>query len=81
MFEEIYRLCNEKDYFTCGSSSQYNKMFDMARKGKPAHDIALAIWLCSENKDLDVIEHEINAIYEKIHGKDVKQSLPDNVIV
>lgn len=80
MFEKIYRLCNEKEYFTCGSSTQYNLMFDMARERKPAHDIALVIWICSDNADLSVIEQEINEIYKEVCGNSEIQSLPDDVI-
>ena len=25
----IYNLCNKKQYFTCGSVSQYDRMFEM----------------------------------------------------
>lgn len=59
MVGKLYRLCNERNYFTCGTSEQYSKMFELAENGATAHDIALVIWLCSDNKDLQVIESEV----------------------
>lgn len=63
---KIYRLCNDKGYFTCGSGTQFHKMFDMAENGASAHDVALAIWICSDNKELDVIEAEIKEIFSEV---------------
>lgn len=65
MFEDLYNLCNEKRYFTCGSSAQYQKMFDMAEQGANHHDIALVIWICSDNKEFEVIEKEVREIFNK----------------
>ena len=48
---DVYRLCNVNDWFTCGTVSQYNKMFDMVRENRPIHDIALVIWFCSDGRD------------------------------
>lgn len=59
---KLYRLCNEKEYFTCGALEQYEKMFSLAENGASAHDIALVIWLCSDDKDLSVIEEEVSAL-------------------
>ncbi len=41
MVNKIYRLCNEKGYFTCGSSDQYKKMFELVNQCADVHDIAL----------------------------------------
>lgn len=63
---EIYILCNEKRYFTCGSNEQYNIMFDMVRNGAPANDIALVIFICSdtqrEDVDFQTIKEEVEEI-------------------
>lgn len=56
MVMEIYRLCNVNDWFTCGTNRQYERMFQMVREGKPIHEIALAIWLCSDGEELETIE-------------------------
>lgn len=53
--EDVYTLCNEKQYFTCGTNRQYERMFDMVRNGDPLPYIAQAIWLCSDD-DADIKE-------------------------
>ncbi|BAL01909.1 hypothetical protein OBV_p-00540 (plasmid) [Oscillibacter valericigenes Sjm18-20] len=63
MFDDLYRLCNLNGYFTCGNSAQYQKMFDMADAGAAAHDVAVVIWICSDDKPLEKIEKEVQEIY------------------
>lgn len=46
---KLYELCNKKQYFTSGSNSQYDKLFYMANNGGSLYDLALIIWLCSNN--------------------------------
>ena len=58
----IYNLCNKKQYFICGSVRQYDHMFEMIDNDAPVHDIALVIWICSEDADLNTIESEIKQI-------------------
>ncbi len=64
MVNEIYRLCNRKGYFTCGSAEQYKKMFELVNECAPIHDVALIIWICSDDKDLEVIERELESLVE-----------------
>lgn len=47
----LYVLCNRKNLFTCGSCSQYDKMFKRARKADKdtIRDVAIMIWTCSDN--------------------------------
>ena len=67
-FQKVYDLCNKHQWFTCGTNTQYEKMFDMVREGKPIRDIATAIWLCSNDKwTVDDIEKEL----KKKEGKTV----------
>jgi len=60
----IYRLCNKEQYFTDGSIEQYNKMFELVEEGSPLHDIALAIWICSEDVLLDDVETQLEALLD-----------------
>lgn len=53
--DDVYTLCNRKQYFTCGTNRQYDRMFNMVRNGEPLTHIALAIWLCSDD-DADIKE-------------------------
>lgn len=53
--EELRSLCIKEDWFTAGSSAQYEKMFDMLRDGEPMDKIAFTIAFCSD----EVYEHEV----------------------
>lgn len=55
----LYSMCNTKRYFTCGSGEQYSKMFEMAKDGASAHDIALVIWICSDGKQFDEVKNDV----------------------
>lgn len=46
---ELRSLCIEKDYFTCGSNRQYDKLFYANEMGAPIEEIATIIWLCSDD--------------------------------
>lgn len=66
---DIYQLCNQKQWFTCGTVRQYDMMFDFVREAnicasdtEKIQKLATMIWICSDDKS----EEEIfNAIYEK----------------
>ncbi len=60
----MFLACNEKGYFTCGSSDQYKKMFELVNQCADVHDIALVIWICSDNKELETIEKELKILAE-----------------
>lgn len=61
-----YALCNRYDWFTCGSNDQYEKMFLLARNGK-LHEVAVAIWLCSDNVSVETVEELLTeAGFEKV---------------
>ena len=47
----LYQLCNRHNWFTCGTNSQYDKLFDLAREGATLEDLTMAIWICSDNVD------------------------------
>lgn len=51
-------------------------MFDMAEHGATAHDVALVIWICSNDKELETIENEVSEIYRE----QAANSLPSDVI-
>lgn len=61
----IYLLrgfCITNNYFHCGSNEQYDKFFKLASTGASAHDLAIAIYLCSDNDPLDIIESKLNKL-------------------
>ena len=48
--EELRRLCIRKNWFTCGSNRQYEKLFHANESGCPLEEIATIIWLCSDEE-------------------------------
>ena len=58
----VYMLCRKNEWFTCGSMRQYGKMFDMVDKGEAVHDIALVIWICSDDVPFEQIETALTEI-------------------
>lgn len=44
----LYRLCNRERLFTCGSCSQYEKMFKLAGDGITQTELAYILYLCSD---------------------------------
>ena len=60
-------LCIRKDWFTCGTNSQYDKMFALNENGANIEDIALAIWLCSDDEQntYESILNELKAEHEE----------------
>ena len=56
---EIRSLCIKKDWFTNGTTTQYERMFDRVRDGADIDEIATIIWVCSENVTKDEIIKEL----------------------
>jgi len=46
--EDLRRLCIWEDWFTAGTNSQYDKLFELNRESISVSEIALAIWLCTD---------------------------------
>lgn len=47
--DQLRELCIKKNWFTCGSTSQYNKLFEGNINGFTPMEIATIIWLCSDD--------------------------------
>lgn len=57
--EELRNLCIRKDWFTCGSNRQYEKLFYANENGASIEEIATIIWLCSDTDETcrrDILE-------------------------
>ena len=48
--DQVYALCNEHQWYTCGSNNQYDKLFVMIEEKAPIEEVATVIWLCSDDK-------------------------------
>ena len=55
---ELRKLCCQHDWFTCGTNSQYDKLFYANENGSSIEEIATIIWLCSDEecRRADVLE-------------------------
>lgn len=62
----LYRLCNEKKYFTCGTNEQYEKLFELNTLNTSTIELATIIWICSEENisRKDIINELIKARLE-----------------
>lgn len=66
---ELYKLCNKKNLFTGGTCEQYEKLFEMNRKNTPIEQLAIIIWVCSKDKELEEILEMLRGIMIKVKIK------------
>ena len=76
--DELRSLCIRKNWFTCGSNSQYDKLFYANVTGCPIEEIATIIWLCSDEdcRRSDVLE-ELKAVHEEYLESIAEQQIAD----
>lgn len=55
----LYRLCVDNNYFTCGDDSQYEKLFEANENNASKKELALIIWVCSDNVSIKEIEDNL----------------------
>lgn len=56
---DLRDLCIKNNWFTHGTSDQYEKMFEMNDNGTDVHTLAAIIWTCSDPKGdtlIDIVE-------------------------
>ena len=46
----LRQLCIDRNWFTCGTLEQYDKLFYANENGCSIEEIATIIWLCSDEK-------------------------------
>ena len=56
---DIYCICMSNGWFTCGDNQQYTRVMRAADNGMDMHDLAVAIWICSDAIQLEDIEGKI----------------------
>lgn len=65
--EKIYSLCCRENYFSCGTLSQYDRMFFMStNENITVRDLSIMIWTCSSNdvQLCDIIDNLENIMQE-----------------
>lgn len=61
-FMPLYRLCNNEQLFTSGSTSQYEKMFKLAEDGITQNELLYILYVCSV-QELDAINEMIAPLF------------------
>ena len=76
--DELRSLCIRKDWFTCGTGDQYDKLFYANASGCSIEEIATIIWLCSDESHArrDILE-ELKAVQEEYHFNIAEQYIAD----
>lgn len=62
--ESLRMACIRKNWFTCGTCEQYDRMFAMNREKRPLEEVALVIWLCSEGVTREEIQRDLEDLRE-----------------
>lgn len=55
MTNKLRELCVKKNWFTAGSNEQYEKLFQRQREGASLEELAIIVWVCSEDCTKDEI--------------------------
>ena len=76
--DELRSLCIRKNWFTCGSNRQYEKMFYANESLAPIEEIATIIWLCSNDRwcRRDILE-ELKKVQEEYLMDLAEQQIAD----
>ena len=75
--DELRMLCIRKNWFTCGSNSQYDKLFYANENGCPIEEIATIIWLCSDEDCRRDILEELTVAHEEYLESIAEQQIAD----
>ena len=76
---ELRSLCIRKDWFTCGTNRQYDKLFKANEELAPIEEIATIIWLCSDDEvhcRRDILE-ELKAVQEAYHWSIAEEQIAE----
>ena len=66
--DDLYRLCNQYQWFTCGTNFQYAAVFGMCNNPEfSLRDIAIAIHICSNGVSLKEIESGLRKVARTIN--------------
>jgi hypothetical protein len=57
--DELRSICIKNNWFTNGSISQYTKLFELNDSGASLDELALIIWLCSQNTTKQEIKNKL----------------------
>lgn len=49
-WDELRQACIENNWFTCGTTEQYTKLYERNRDGADTTELATIIWVCTNDK-------------------------------
>lgn len=64
--EDLYQMCNNYNWFTCGDNTQYNKLFELNREGASIEELALVIYICSDCSRESIL-NKLKVKYRRLH--------------
>lgn len=67
-YNDLHHICNKYNFFTSGTIYQYNKLFDCNDTKPQLHDLALIIYICSQDYTLEEIENILKKEYNTLYG-------------
>lgn len=56
---EVRSLCIKNNWFTNGDNTQYTRLFERVDDEAEIDEIAVIIWICSDNADKDDIVRQL----------------------
>lgn len=54
--EKYRQVCIKYNFFSCGTNSQYEKVFTLINNGISLNELAIATYICSCNYSLETIK-------------------------
>lgn len=60
--EVLRSLCIKNNWFNCGTNRQYDRLFDENEDDASIQELALIIWLCTEDENRGVIENQLRDV-------------------
>lgn len=66
--QDLWQLCNEKNWFTNGDNYQYERMFKANEEGCSLDELVAIIWICS-NKSWTKEQIKDEIIIREIYGR------------
>ena len=76
--DELRAFCIRNNYFTCGTSEQYSRLFELNDNGASIDILASIIWTCSDGADLAEIEAGLEEMTRcPIYVENLRRTLED----
>lgn len=67
-FEEVQSLCIKYRWFTNGDNGQFERLYNMIHDGANLDEVALVIWICSDEENRAYIRTILNTAVMKKGG-------------